>query len=150
MGNIPEELNKIVKETIVKLNKFSAEEWDSRSAKGKWSKKEIIGHLIDSAANNHQRFVRVQYEEMPAITYEQEFWVASQQYGSQPAENLINLWSSYNRHLAHIISVFPKDKYNRLCTVNKGGQPSTVTIEWVFSDYISHLKHHLSKITDEN
>lgn len=40
----------------------------------KWSKKEILGHLIDSATNNHHRFVRVQFETNLKISYDQNKW----------------------------------------------------------------------------
>jgi len=92
--------------------------------------------------------VRAQFEGNPKITYDQNMWVSTQDYNSASIDNLINLWVSYNRHLAHIISKIPEDKYNNHCDI-RDNQP--VTIEWVAADYIRHLKHHLSQIIgDQN
>jgi len=143
MKNISEQIIKIVEETSIVLNGISQDDWDYRSASGKWSKKEILGHLIDSASNNHQRFVRVQFEENPTITYDQNKWVLTEDFNNASSDNLISLWKSYNKHLAHIISTMPKDKYNNHCDIKK---EQLVTIEWIIKDYVRHLEHHLNQI----
>jgi hypothetical protein len=143
MDNKSEQLKNIVEETSLILNRIRDDDWNYRSAPNKWSRKEILGHLIDSAANNHHRIVRAQYEDNPSITYDQNNWVSIQDFKNASIENLINLWVSYNKHLAHIISIIPKDKYNNLCDI-KAAQP--VTLEWLITDYIRHLKHHLNQI----
>jgi len=143
MEKISEQLIDLVEETSRKLNRISIEAWNHRSSPVKWSKKEILGHLIDSAANNHQRFIRAQYEQNSKITYDQNKWVSTQDYQGSEIDDLINLWKSYNKHLAHIISIFPQDKYNNHCDIGKD-QP--VTIEWIIHDYIRHLKHHLDQL----
>ena len=138
---------KDLKETIQKAHKkfkdISSQEWNYRSAPNKWSRKEILGHLIDSASNNHQRFVRVQFEDNPAIRYDQDKWVMTQDYFNAAIDDLIELWFNYNKHLVHIISKIPTDKYNRTCNV---GQEEPVTLEWLAEDYLRHLKHHLNQI----
>src|SRR5262252_10395120 len=79
-----------------------------RPAPGKWSKKEILGHLIDSATNNHQRFVRAQIsDELTFPGYEQDEWVRRQDYNSKPWNELVELWRLFNRHVAHIIRNLP-------------------------------------------
>ncbi|MGA8263327.1 MAG: DinB family protein, partial [Ignavibacteriaceae bacterium] len=105
MKNIVDELEGIVSQARKDFNKMSPEDWNYRAAPGKWSKKEILGHLIDSAANNHQRFVRAQFEDKPCVTYEQDSWVSFQKYADEPVENIIGLWINYNKHLAYLISV---------------------------------------------
>lgn len=85
-----------------KLKLISEEEFCSKPFANKWSKKELLGHLIDSAANNHQRFVRAQFE-VPVIYYNQDLWVSLQNYQNESTQLLIKLWEAYNRHLAHII-----------------------------------------------
>lgn len=111
----------------------------------KWSKKEILGHLIDSAANNHQRFVRGQYENAPTIFYDQDEWVKLQAYQSCKKEALISLWESYNRHLVHILSKIPKQDLSRTC---KGKDGSSVTLQFLADDYVVHLEHHLKQIIE--
>lgn len=119
------------------------EEWSHKSAPEKWSKKEILGHLIDSAANNHQRFVRLQFEDTPTIIYDQNQWSAAQYCAAAPTENLIGLFKFYNIHLAHILTHLPEEHYKKECDV-KNEQP--VTLQWLAEDYVRHMQHHLNKI----
>ena len=143
MKNIVDELEGIISQARKDFNKMTPEEWNYCSVPGKWSKKEILGHLIDSAANNHQRFVRAQYEDNTAITYEQDNWVSFQKYTDEPVENIIGLWTNYNKHLAYLISIMPEDKLKNPCDIK---QEKPVTLEWVITDYVRHLKHHLGQI----
>ena len=110
----------------------------------KWSKKEIIGHLIDSAANNHQRFVRGQFEENPKITYDQNRWNESGFYQKINGKQIISFWESYNRQLLELIKNIPVSKLKSL--VNTGGEKS-LTLEFLIQDYVEHLEHHLRQVT---
>lgn len=110
----------------------------------KWSKKEILGHLIDSASNNHQRFVWAQLgSEIRLPEYDQESWVRTQAYQEESWENLVQLWKVYNFHLLHIAAAIPDDKLANLCFI---GEKEPVTLEFLFADYVQHLKHHLHQI----
>ena len=74
-----------------------------------WSSIEVLGHLIDSAANNHQRFVRAQFtDDLVFPGYEQEQWVSAQNYRDEPWPEVIQLWSSYNLHLLHVVAAIPE------------------------------------------
>lgn len=109
-----------------------------------WSPKEVLGHLIDSAANNHQRFVRAQ--ESDALTvpgYEQNHWVESQGYQEADWPHLIALWTHLNLHLADVIARIQPDKYGVPCIIG-GSDP--VTLEFVIVDYLRHVRHHMAQI----
>ena len=109
----------------------------------RWSKKEVLGHLIDSAGNNHQRFVRAQLTtplEFP--NYEQEFWVSRQAYASEPWPDLVNLWLLLNRHLLHIVKAMPPEVYTH--EVNVGHGPMTLAV--LTASYLDHLENHLDQI----
>ena len=115
-----------------------------RPALNKWSKKEILAHLIDSASNNHQRFVRAATQgslEFPG--YDQEKLVTLQNPNGASWELVIELWSAYNRYLAHILQHFPESSPQVQCSI--GGRPP-VTLLWLAGDYVEHLKHHLNQI----
>ena len=110
---------------------------------GGWSAKQVIGHLIDSACNNHQRFVRLALA--PGLVspgYEQAEWVNLQDYASRRWTDLLALWTSYNLHLAHVMTAIPAESLANQGTVN--GSP--VTLQFLMEDYVAHLEHHLSSI----
>lgn len=134
--SIPSRLRQIPKEKIV-----------AKISEDKWSKKEILGHLIDSAVNNHQRFVRVQFEESPLIFYDQDRWVKLQDYQNGDIEGLINFWEIYNRHLAFIINKIPDCNLLRKC-IGKEGKKSD--LEFLIKDYLNHMEYHLLQILDDH
>ncbi len=127
----------------------------SQSEPERWSRKEILGHLIDSATNNHQRFVRAQYEGHLIFSgYEQERWVELQGYRDAVWPDLIELWSRYNLHLAIIIDKIPDDKLYKATTDHNFHQIAwqqtsegcNSNLAYFIADYIDHMEHHLGQI----
>jgi hypothetical protein len=115
----------------------------------------VIGHLIDSASNNHQRFVRAQFQEDLVFSgYEQDAWVSVQRYRDAPWEELIALWRSYNLHIARVMEAVPKDERVRLRARHNLDELAWKTVppnepaslDYFMSDYVSHLRHHLAQI----
>src|SRR5205085_12042717 len=93
------EFQQILEAAPLELSRFSDAEASAASAPGHWSRKEILGHLLDSAANNHHRFVRAQYQgELTMPAYVQEKWVLTQDYQGRPWNDLVLFWTAYNRH----------------------------------------------------
>ncbi len=114
---------------------------------GKWLRKEVLGHLIDSAANNHQRFVRAQLVDPLVFPgYEQAAWVAANAYRTRPWTELVDLWVALNRQVAQVIESVPPARLQTRCVIG-GAEP--VSLEWVMTDYLRHLKHHLGQILAE-
>ena len=106
--------------------------------------KEVLGHLIDSAANNHQRFVRAQQTDTLTLPgYEQNHWVQSQGYQDADWPHLVALWTHLNLHLADVITRIPPATYAVPCVI---GDSEAVTLEFVIVDYLRHLKHHMAQI----
>ncbi|PWV57071.1 GNAT family N-acetyltransferase [Chitinophaga sp. S165] len=115
-----------------------------RVSRGKWSPKEIIGHLIDSAINNNVRFIRSQQISLLEIPgYTQDFWVKGQAWQLSSWQELIELWSGMNKHLALTIRAIPAGALQHLIKINEN---EPVTLEYVVTDYLEHLKHHLSQV----
>jgi len=134
----------ILTDASQRLTQISEAQSEERLAPGKWSRKEILGHLIDSASNNHQRFVRTQLSsEVSFPAYAQTQWVEMQEYQSESWENLIQLWAGFNRHMLHLISHISEDRADNHCVVGAG---PPVTLRFLVEDYIRHLEHHLAQI----
>ena len=111
---------------------------------GHWSRKQILGHLIDSAANNHQRFVRAQLaRELISPSYAQEQWVETERFNDREWSDLVQFWLAYNRHLLHLMSHIPAEHLDSAIRIG-GDHP--VSLEFVMVDYVRHLKHHLEQI----
>lgn len=111
---------------------------------GVWSVKEILGHLVDSAANNHQRFVRAQgATELSFPGYEQDVWVRAQDYQNTAWPQLVDLWVLYNYHLARVIGRIPADAAD--VQIRIGGD-DPIALSSLAEDYVEHLRHHLRQI----
>lgn len=137
------------------LLRISAEQSQTSRAAGKWSPKQIIGHLIDSASNNHQRFVRAQFtDDLVFAGYEQEGWVRVQDYQGEQWADLVQLWKLYNQHLLHLISQVPEEtrmklryKHNLHQLASESlSEDQPVTLDWFIRDYLDHMKKHLKQI----
>jgi hypothetical protein len=124
-------------------------------APGKWSAREIVGHLVDSASNNHQRFVRMRdHDDLVVDGYEQDFWVAAQRYQEAPWAELVLLWATYNRHLARLMAATPAAARERprrshnlhLRAFRPVPADRPVTLEYFMNDYVDHLEHHLAQV----
>ena len=144
MENISRELESLIVSVESNLENISEKDASTNPVSGEWSKKEIIGHLIDSAANNHQRFIRAQQVmEFTFPGYQQEDWVRLQMYKSSSWKQLFELWRQYNLHLAHIIKYIPAEKLGIECGI---GANEKVTLEFLIKDYLVHLRNHLRQL----
>ncbi|HKS94885.1 MAG TPA: DinB family protein [Terriglobia bacterium] len=127
-----------------KLRKTNELESTKQVLSGGWSRKEVIGHLIDSASNNHQRFVRAALAaslDFPA--YDQVGNARVQAFQQADWLMLVSLWAAYNRYLAHVIAHLPASKLETVCRIGSG---EPVTLGFLATDYLKHLVHHLSQI----
>ena len=155
MEDVTQDFRRTVEESAARLLSMTEDESRKARAEGKWSAKEIIGHLIDSASNNHQRFVRAQFtDDLVFPGYEQEKWVRAQRYDEEPWPLLVALWRSFNLHLAHVMEHSPesarresRERHNldEIGWIRIGeGEPAT--LEYLMRDYIGHMKNHLRQI----
>ena len=129
-----------------RLHTIAEEKASKPRSAGKWTRQQILGHLIDSAANNHQRFVRAQaVPELRLAGYAQDHWVASQRYADRRWSDLIEFWSAYNHHLAHVIASIPESLRDTPCRI---GDSPPVSLSYIALDYVGHVGHHLNQIFD--
>lgn len=144
LKSVAERLRKIVKEYWQQFISLNNVTWNEKVSMKKWSKKEILGHLIDSATNNHQRFVRAQLSDpMEFPRYTQDDWVKFQNYQHYPVKELIDLWYSYNILLASVIENIHPEKLETVCLID---DKEPVSLKLLVEDYIAHLIHHLEQI----
>jgi len=143
-----------VKDTIQQLttavgdlltSDLQAINWEHKPAADKWSKKEIMGHLIDSAQINLQRFVRCTYEENFKLIYEQVEWVEAQHYQDAEITEILLLWKLLNEQIIRVLKNYPANRLSARCDNDKNGI-KLHTVEWLAKDYVDHLKHHLGQV----
>jgi hypothetical protein len=126
------------------LRKKSEPEMSHKPSPLKWSKKQILGHLIDSVANNHHRFVRGQFEQEPEIFYDADLWNSHGYYNSVNAGQLVSMWEAYNRQIAALVSSIPPAKLQNKVRTGKESH----TLDFLIKDYVVHLEHHLHQLVE--
>ncbi len=140
-----ENLGEIVSTFTPKLYLIDEKIFAAKPRPEKWSRKEILGHLVDSAQTNTRRFVVGQYEDVPKIVYKQDDWVAIAGYQNYPTKDLIEFWALSNKHICMILAHTSAEAAQRKCATN---DPEHHTIEWLAEDYVKHLLHHLHQVLD--
>lgn len=150
MQHITTELRELIEQYSIHFQELSQEELTNKPTPERWSKKELIGHLCDSAQNNIQRFIRGQYyAEPPQIVYHQNEWVELAHYQEYDAWQLINFWATLNLHLCWILDNMNPENYSKICNTGQD-EAELHSLEWLAADYVNHMKHHLKQITDQD
>lgn len=144
MKNVIDGINYWIYYVPKEIKRMSEIDVTKRPSPTKWSKKEILGHLCDSAIMNIERFIKIQYEKQPYVlpTYNQDEWVAKQNYQDTPIEEILTLFYVLNKQIIAIINNIPDEKRSYLCDI---GNNELNTLEWLIQDYYDHMEHHLKK-----
>ncbi len=146
MKTIVDELNSIINQFKDRIDNISDSEFDAKPLPGKWSKKEVLGHLIDSAHNNLRRFICGQYETSPSkIVYDQEFWVIANNYQFSTKKDVIQLWIQMNKQICTVLLQMNESNYGKVADAGKT-EIKLYSLQFLAEDYVSHLKHHLNQI----
>jgi hypothetical protein len=135
----------------IKIKKLSSEELLYRRAEGKWSKKEILGHLIDSAINNLKRFTDAQFSQLPyeVVSYRQVDLVVVNDYQNLPLDHLLGLWQALNIQIVFVVRNIDDEKLNYAVDPQyENGE--LCTLGWIIVDYVAHMEHHFRQIFPEN
>ena len=144
MKDLSEKLLSVIDSAEPRLREISALESTKPILSGGWSRRQVLVHLIDSASNNHQRFVRAALQ--PSLDfpgYDQDGNVRLQAPQEADWALLVSLWAAYNRYLAHVIARLPAAKLDTVCRIGTG---ESVTLGFLATDYLTHLLHHLRQI----
>jgi hypothetical protein len=142
MKNLTAELRHIVGIWVEKTSAMPDDVFSEKLFPDKWSKKEVLGHLVDSGQNNLRRFICGQYEDTPPkITYQQDFWVEANDYQGMQKADVILLWRLVNMQICAVLDNMPRENYGRQCDTG-----TLRSLEWLATDYVKHMKHHLNQI----
>ena len=144
MNTLLNEFNSLI-QTVPKIT-LALNNTENKPAPTKWSKKEILGHLCDSATMNHKRFIDrlSSNEELTLELYKQNSWVEINDYQNRyTIEEIITLWTSLNNRFMNVLLNLTDDKWNLQYTIE---EDKKVTLSWLFTDYIDHMKHHLNQL----
>ena len=111
---------------------------------GGWTRKQIVGHLLDSAANNRQRFVRAAIEgRYSGPKYAQDGWVAAHGYAEHSWDDLVRWWLAEHEILMAVVDHIPEERLTAPCRV---GEDDQVTLRFLIEDYVDHQQHHFRQI----
>lgn len=139
-ARLGEQLTAVVRQAMPWLRELTEEAAERPEAAGKWCAKEVMGHLTDSAINNHARIMRLQIEAGPELKgYEQRSWVSLQHYADRPWERVLAVWVALNEHIAWAVSHISKADLAKRGTV----EGDELTLGFLIEDYIAHMEHHL-------
>jgi len=159
MADWLDDFKQTIETSVPRLLQISEEQSEQPRSEEHWSSKQIIGHLIDSAANNHARFVMGQMkDDLVFPGYEQDRWVEIQHYQQASWTQLVDLWRAYNLHLLHVMSWAAADKLHHRSTQHNlqtiafktVSETEPATLSYLMKDYVVHLKHHLGQILSES
>jgi len=158
MNHYSQTLQQIIKKAHRLLVQQSEVEFAQKTKPKRWSKKEILGHLIDSAYNNHQRFLRAEAQgDLIFQGYNQNEWVRKNNYQNRSLEEIVETWRLTNLHLSHLIANLPEASLQQTTTVhnfhiigmNRPQEGAPSSLSYLIWDYIFHLEHHLVQILED-
>lgn len=129
-----------------RFRQFTTEQLTSRPAPGKWSRKEILGHLVDSGMNNLRRFLEAQFMQQPyvVVPYKQVELVMENNYQQLPLDHLLALWASVNNQIIYVVENIPEEKLHYQVQIPSGGEMKT--LGWLICDYMDHMEHHWKQV----
>jgi hypothetical protein len=141
------ELGLILRKYEARLRQLDEEEFSEKPSPEKWSRKEELGHLIDSAHNNLRRFIVAQYAWSPKIVYDQDSWVKIGRYQQINSNDLISLWYQLNKQIFEVLRSMPETSHGKFCDTGKE-KAELHTLKWLAKDYLKHLLHHMHHILE--
>jgi hypothetical protein len=142
-------LNEYLKSIPAAFKNFLSEELLHKPSPGKWSRQEILGHLIDSAINNLKRFTEIQFLPQPyiVISYQQNELVNVNHYQQLPLDHLLNLWATLNQQIIYVVKSIPQEKLDYAVNPQYDNNEMK-TLGWIICDYVSHMEHHMRQVNE--
>ena len=148
LREVAQEIQSLVTSCVAEWRDLTEEVITHRPTPDSWSAKEIIGHLIDSASNNHQRFVRLQIRDsliFPDYQHDNEYWVKIQRYQERPWQALLALWRHFNSHVAYLIQCVDPHCLSHAWQVDS---ETRISLRELMSDYLRHMRVHVAQVNE--
>jgi hypothetical protein len=146
-SHLADQLRSLVADARDGLLTLTDEQVDASRGEGAWTRRQILGHVIDSTAANHQRFVRAQFgDELRFPPYDAPGWVTVERYDLAAWPLLVELWASYAQLLGHILDVMPAAQLATPVWVDWYGDPKPISLQAVAEAYLEHVRHHLAQL----
>jgi hypothetical protein len=143
-SDLAHRLAQTVDREVANLRRQTEEQASIPRAPGKWCAKEELGHLIDSASNNHIRFAVSALEgHFQGPGYAQDDWVRLHGYAVMRWDAIVEFWFAYNRFLAGLVDRIPESRLATQCSIGTG---SPATLAFLIDDYILHMQHHIDQL----
>jgi uncharacterized damage-inducible protein DinB len=144
-GNILETIEQQRRDTILLFSCRSEEDGDLRYAPGKWSVKEVLGHLNDSERVFAYRALRIaRNDATPMEAFEQDDYVRNAAFASSPLSDLIEDFIAVRRATVSLFRNLDETMWLRRGVANK----SEVTVRALAWTIAGHELHH-RKILEE-
>lgn len=145
MKIITNKIKEQLKAATIFMENSSTAELEFKISPDKWSKKEILGHLIDSAINNLQRFTEIQFTSQPYVyrAYKQSELVKANGYNESPLNEILSFWQAINQRIIHVIEKQDKDSLALKIDLGEG---KIVDLQFLITDYVDHMEYHLKQI----
>jgi hypothetical protein len=144
MQNTISKFEKLVDESAINFSTIDSVTFETKNS-DKWSKKEILGHLIDSAIHNLVRFTEINYVEKPYHhrPYSQIDLVNLNQYQTMDTNELIQLWLSLNKQIIRVFKNIDKKALDFQIILS---DQSVIDLRFLMTDYVEHLEYHINQI----
>lgn len=154
-NNIINRMDQLIREIPGKIKNIQPAVFDIKPSANKWSKKEILGHLCDSAVNNLSRFLRAQFEAPPfeIVSYDQDKWVILNHYNEMTTDDVTGYWITLNRQIVRVIINIPADILAIECILGNAAfreDEAVKSLLWLIEDYLLHMEYHLRQIIGED
>lgn len=140
--HLSKQIKQVIETSLNEFDSIAEDVWTEKHSPEKWSKKEVLGHLADSAMNNIHRFIRIRHGDKTNIWYQQDAWVKASDYQNQDLQSVQILWQALNVQIARIWDNLEEEDMQKTIPV----KDETPTLQFLMEDYIDHLNHHLKQI----
>lgn len=149
MKNLSKELLELIEDFKSEFISIGENFASIKLSEDKWTLKEIIGHLVDSASNNHQRILRMKMtDHLNFPDYKNTQWLELQQHNRMKFADLLGLFYFYNKLLANIIENISEEELVHRWEVQWDPKEDFIILEALVKHYVVHMRGHFTHMKE--